>query len=240
MLIYDIIDSTQLEAIRIIDSNPAFCGGILAREMTAGVTTKKDIKWDSSVGNLYLTYVINNLDQKYNSSILFCVSLAILDFINNFANKLNIKLEPKIKWPNDIILNDKKISGCIATNYKDKIIIGIGMNLICHPHKTYNIPATDLLFEIKKYNIITENPNIKDTADEIISLLNKNIAIFQNFGFNYIKERWLKNCYHLNRNVKISQYEKEKLTFIDINEVGAAICIKENGEKIIISSGEIL
>ena len=38
-------------------------------------------------------------------------------------------LTPKIKWPNDILVNGKKIAGILTESIDNSVIVGIGMNL---------------------------------------------------------------------------------------------------------------
>ena len=67
----------------------------------------------------------------------------------------------KIKWPNDLLFNKKKICGIlqeIKFNQKHKfIIIGIGINLIKNPI-IKNYPTTNILketgFKVKRLNLI--------------------------------------------------------------------------------------
>ncbi|MBI9033741.1 MAG: biotin--[acetyl-CoA-carboxylase] ligase [Bacteroidales bacterium] len=89
-------------------------------------------KWDSEPGkNLTLSiYLTPNFIAPCDQfSISTCASLAVYDFIKNYTNQ-NIS----IKWPNDIYVNDQKISGIlirhgIEGNQIGHSIIGIGINM---------------------------------------------------------------------------------------------------------------
>ena len=85
-------------------------------------------KWFSPPdGNLYFSIILDH--EKYNN-------LLEINYITCFAlcESLNLFLNCKIKWPNDILANYKKIAGIlIDTKFSgskiDKIIIGVGINI---------------------------------------------------------------------------------------------------------------
>jgi BirA family biotin operon repressor/biotin-[acetyl-CoA-carboxylase] ligase len=71
-----------------------------------------------------------------------CVSLAVADFINHLITK-----PVKIKWPNDVFVNDQKVCGIliensVSGNYLQQSIIGIGLNV--NQQRFQNARATSL------------------------------------------------------------------------------------------------
>ncbi len=89
-------------------------------------------KWESETGkNLTFSILIRptNISPTDQYLISICTSLAVSDFISTF----NIK-DVKIKWPNDIYVDDKKICGIlirhsIEGNKIGHSVIGIGINI---------------------------------------------------------------------------------------------------------------
>ena len=89
--------------------------------------------WHSPKGNVYLSFTLEMLiDIKDHFIINAAVALTIaktIDFICNVSSK--------IKWPNDILVNGKKISGLITEIIKQKntnyIIVGVGINVDSSP-----------------------------------------------------------------------------------------------------------
>lgn len=61
-------------------------------------------------------------------------------------------LSPKIKWPNDLLIHDKKISGCLVEKVGGFIIVGIGLNVNMSQDELAAIPqpATSLFAETGK------------------------------------------------------------------------------------------
>jgi len=122
--LFEKLDSTQEFAKRNINVLPTF-SLIEALEQTYGKTRKKNKTWYSKKGEgLYITFILP--EPKINPLFLFSLifSLNFVDYINTY---LYVPL--KIKWPNDIYLNQRKVAGILLEYYKGKILLGIGINL---------------------------------------------------------------------------------------------------------------
>ena len=90
---------------------------------------------------------INVSDTCFN----FYTAILVRDFIANLT-----KTEVKIKWPNDLILKNKKICGMLFEKNKNYFVVGIGINILQENFK--NLPKagsvlsqTGLFFELKAF-----------------------------------------------------------------------------------------
>lgn len=90
---------------------------------------------------------INVSDTCFN----FYTAILVRDFIANLT-----KTEVKIKWPNDLILKNKKICGMLFEKSKNYFVVGIGINILQENFK--NLPKagsvlsqTGLSFELKAF-----------------------------------------------------------------------------------------
>ena len=90
---------------------------------------------------------INVSDTCFN----FYTAILVRDFIANLT-----KTEAKIKWPNDLILKNKKICGMLFEKDKNYFVVGIGINILQENFK--NLPKagsvlsqTGLSFELKAF-----------------------------------------------------------------------------------------
>ncbi len=83
--------------------------------------------WSSSNGGIYLSI---KLTPKIKEKINFLTIIAALSSLKAIKN--TYKIETKIKWPNDLVYNKKKLCGVLTkTHFSDKIdyvIVGIGIN----------------------------------------------------------------------------------------------------------------
>ena len=132
---YESIDSTNLEAHRYIEknsvSNPTW---LIAEQQTSG-RGRMGSSWVSTKGNLFATLIYPiEWDLKILPMLSCLVALAIHETISFYINSTN---KIKIKWPNDILVNNAKISGVLIENVlsgkKKYSIIGIGINVVSSP-----------------------------------------------------------------------------------------------------------
>lgn len=174
-----VTDSTNLYAknhCRTFPQNEITC--IVAEEQTAGIGRYKR-KWVSPKGaGLYVTFFFTLPLQS-----LHLISLAQIMALS-FANVL-IKegLRPEIKWPNDVRLSGKKVSGILCETqfhpeYVDIFIgIGINVNLDALSAASIDQPATSLMIETgEKWD---KQTLLKKLQEQFVQDLNK----FKKEGF---------------------------------------------------------
>src|SRR5215216_2034234 len=134
VLTYDSLVSTNTEALKQArqGADEGLC--IVARQQTAG-RGRRGRKWisDKDAG-LYFSIVLRpKIETKYLTLITLTAGIAVHDTLQE------LDLKPDIKWVNDILIDEKKISGILAettdTNEGLAVIVGIGINL-----KTSNLP----------------------------------------------------------------------------------------------------
>lgn len=187
---------------------------ITAGKQTAG-RGRCGRNWQSLKGNLFFSQLIPNYIPVTN--LVFIVSLSIAETLQEIIDEDII-----IKWPNDILVNRKKISGILIETYENSIIIGIGINLTSHPDLVDTIyPATDL--QSLGYVLLPD-----DFLQNYIRHFDKNIAICSS-GFSAIRQKWLEFAKYINSPIKVrcSDYIKEGI-FKGIDEQGFLLLEQEN------------
>ena len=152
----------------------------------------------------------------------------------------NLGVEASIKWPNDIIVHNKKICGILTelsaeierVNY---IVLGIGMNVknLSFPSEIENI-ATSLYKE--GYNL-----SRVDIVREILCELEKKYLEFvKNENKDKIIDMYKQYSVVLGKNIYIvKNNERELVECIDINLDGNLIVKKSNGTIEEVMSGEV-
>jgi len=196
--------------------------------ITAKIQTKgkgsKGREFISEKGGLYLTSLkfYNNYSVLDGFKIMISVSVAVCKTLNYLG------YDSKIKWPNDIYIQNKKVCGILIENsfQKNEIsssIVGIGINI---------------------NNIIPEN--LKLTAISLKDINNKKVSInkikkllINNLNKEYSIDEYKKLSLVINKNVNIiSGNEVYGALVKDISECGQLVIIKDN--KIInLNSGEV-
>ena len=128
ILRFDIIDSTNSEAARQakLGADEGLC--VIARKQTAG-RGRLGRTWVSiKDAGLYFSIVLRpKIEMRFLPLITLMTGVAVYDALAELG------LKPDIKWVNDILINEKKISGILAETVESQtglaVIVGIGINL---------------------------------------------------------------------------------------------------------------
>ena len=180
---YEEVASTNDTAIALIKDDYKKAGCVFAKKQTCGRGTKGR-KWVSEEGNFFGS-IFFQLKDNYPTFNEFSVinPIIISDVISHFCNKKNIKL----KYPNDIFLNKKKICGIlqevITSNKIKYLIIGVGLNIVSNPKIEKSYEATNLLFETKN------NPTIKEILNLIVSEYENFFVNIDSYDYKYFKNK---------------------------------------------------
>ncbi|KIC72588.1 Bifunctional protein BirA [Neochlamydia sp. EPS4] len=191
-------------------------------------------RWLSPAGqNIYATFTffVDNR-QTFVANIPQVLALAALKTLKE------LRLQPCLKWPNDILINKKKIAGIlcetITDNYQSVIVTGIGMNVNMPLGITSQIdqPATSLFIETEQ----------TFKTSHILDLLKNNfmplLHLFLEKGFQPLLEDFKQGIIHQPGDIiRINKYEG---TFEEIDEQGALVLRLPNGRIHKFYGGELL
>lgn len=189
--------------------------------------------WISPEGNLYssLAFSLDYMDFNNIGEVAFIVSLAVRDTILELAPELRDKLQ--LKWPNDVLVNGKKISGILLEKTDDYLVVGVGVNIVELPD------INNILY--KATSLRNENCNID--RDEFLSVYVKRFDYWleqrKNNSFSLIRENWLKSAKGLNTEIKVN-YPTSSISgkFIGLDENGGLL-LEINGETKTIYAGDV-
>ncbi|MBT9150119.1 MAG: Bifunctional ligase/repressor BirA [candidate division WS2 bacterium] len=237
IIYYEKINSTQRVAGELAAAG-ADEGTIVIAETQAAGRGRIGRSWASPPGGVYLSVILRP-DLKPTEAVKFTL-VAGISAVRAIAKLTD--LEPKLKWPNDIIVAGKKVGGILTEmnaemdriNY---IIIGIGINVNTRrahfPEEIAGI-ATSLRAECGK-----EVSRVK-LAQEILVQLESLYEDFGLSGFEPIRERWKAFSNTIGARVSISSGGKEvKGEAIDIDGDGALILRKANGALERVIAGDV-
>lgn len=111
-------------------------------------------KWFSSNkngGNLYISLVLKPQNIEHLNELTRYASFKVAKTLEEYG------LEPKFKYPNDVLIDGKKISGILAEsvfmgNDFKGVVVGMGINLNLNENEVKNIdiPATSVFLETGK------------------------------------------------------------------------------------------
>jgi len=132
ILRFDSLPSTNLEAARRANAGAAEGLCVVAAEQTAG-RGRLQRHWVSPKGaGLYFSILLRpQFDLSLWPLLTLLASVAVHDALREAC-----ALETDIKWPNDILANEKKLCGILAETVEIRlgqaVVIGIGINLTTH------------------------------------------------------------------------------------------------------------
>lgn len=128
--IYDSIDSTNAEALRLVDAGCAAPILVLAEQQTAG-RGRRGRKWISPFAqNVYYSLVLRIEDGlRQLEGLSLVVGLAVMQALRESGVQ-----EAALKWPNDVLVGQKKIAGILLELVGDPadichVVVGIGVNV---------------------------------------------------------------------------------------------------------------
>lgn len=133
-LYFEETSSTMDEAKRAIDNGQGEDLLVCADYQSRGRGRIADRKWESGRGqNLLFSRVVSPSKIKGTLPLSLQVGYGLFSFFNRYFESLpsvfhHLDFNCQIKWPNDIYLNGKKLSGVVCETYKSFYIIGIGIN----------------------------------------------------------------------------------------------------------------
>ncbi|MFM1535924.1 biotin--[acetyl-CoA-carboxylase] ligase [Helcococcus ovis] len=190
IIVFETIDSTndQLKRYLIENSNYKI---VIAKEQTKG-RGQKDNKFISPPGGLYISIAIK---PKYDIEKLKYLSIRTALEIKNILDKLYNK-NIKLKWLNDIILDEKKLGGILIENIFSKdnkleySVIGIGLNLL--NNIKLNEELNDNYISLSLTNYENESKKIINEIIPSIKSLENDFSI-SNITNNYNECLYLKN-----------------------------------------------
>ena len=199
MVSLDEVDSTNTYIKELVSSNDREIEGLV-------VVTKNQLKGRGQKGSFWksekgknLTFSIffkPNIKVEDQFVISKLVSLAVVDFLDNW--RLN---NLKVKWPNDILCNNRKIAGILIENSirGDKIhhtIVGVGLNvnqikfdLTNNPTSMFNELGGELL-------------DLEKLLNELLFFIEKRYLGLKTGKIDLIDKEYLEHLYWMNQSKK--------------------------------------
>ena len=171
------------------------------------------------------------------SQISFVAICALQIAVAKFFKQKKINVDIKNKWPNDLLLDQKKVAGIlleskISNKICDFVILGIGVNINSNPTQTL-FPSTN----IKNFSCEISASKMLEIFLEEFENLYEN---WLNFGFQNIRNLWHKNAYNLNSeiNINLGDSRVEGL-FQEIDEEGNIVIKNHKNEIKKITYGDV-
>jgi BirA family transcriptional regulator, biotin operon repressor / biotin---[acetyl-CoA-carboxylase] ligase len=181
------------------------------------------------------------------SGLSLLVGLAVVSGIAQACNLSEVGLQAaglRLKWPNDLLLNNSKFGGILIEGGQTKagdptwIIIGIGINLRNPEVISANLDGG---LKVGALNQLTKlAPDVEYLWLKLIASLELHLTEFDLHGFKPYQERWMQWDAYRDQSVCISGAGKDPIygTANGVNETGALLLQQEN-KTIAIHAGDV-
>lgn len=229
--VLDSIDSTNLEAKRLIANGLCDTAIIIANEQTNGRGRLGRSFYSPPSTGIYMSIVVQPKMTAFDALIItICTGVAVCQAINALTGK-----NPQIKWVNDIFLDGKKVCGILAEavgNGVDgqigSVVIGIGLNVT-----TVDFPddIKDIASGINAHNV----PKSRFVSE----IINRLLSMLDNLDRQAIMEQYRSLSLVMNKTITYVRNGVEKNgNVINIDDEGRLLVETDSGIDVL-CSGEI-
>lgn len=185
--------------------------------------------WFSPMGNLYMSVLLRpKCDVKQAGQMSFVAAVALSAAMDEVVDtKQHTKT---LKWPNDILIDGKKVSGILIEKVADGYALGMGVNIMNPPDQ--GVGLSQVSWEIQVA--------IHPFRDMVLDKLSHYYDLWQAEGFTQIRELWLSQAHGLGQPITARLAKGEqKGTFEGLTDDGALKLKLENGDFVDINAGEV-
>lgn len=190
-------------------------------------------EWVSPMGNLYMSVLLRpECPADKAGQLSFVVAVALSRAIDKIMQP---EFEKRLKWPNDVLINDKKIAGILLESdlnngMVDAVAVGIGVNILMAPVEAIS------LREIAGDKQVAIHP----FRDMILAELSICYNAWKTEGFDAIRQEWLKQAYKLGEKTSVNIAGKTVEGILsDLDTSGQLILKTEDDDNLAINSGDL-
>ena len=192
LFVYDEVDSTNDVLIGLIGEGTATDGTVVVSDSQTAGKGRLGRRWVSPAGsNLYLSALFcPEISSQESSVFTFLASCALVDVFSGYG------VDATIKWPNDILVGGRKISGVLtelgtSDGAVDYLVIGIGVNLNL-PEEFIRREMEDISEKTTSLSILLgEDVSRERFCAELVSALDRLYREFRRRGTQAIVDMWI-------------------------------------------------
>ena len=235
---YQEVASTNITAKKFVEDNAPEGTVVIAEHQTAG-RSRKHADWVSPEGGIYMTMILRpDVTLLEASKLTIVTGVAIAKTLHD-----EFDIHVGIKWPNDLLIGNKKICGILteAVTQKDKleaVLVGIGIDV--------NVNEEDIPSRIK--NIATSVKTETNMEFSRAAIIREFFRIFEELyeefkdgNFKEIVSEWRRLSSTTGNRVKVYKGGKALIAdAVGITNKGALIVETDDGKLEKITSGECI
>ncbi|MGQ0676083.1 MAG: biotin--[acetyl-CoA-carboxylase] ligase, partial [Rhodospirillales bacterium] len=193
--------------------------------------------WASPPGTLYCSLVLRpDCPPARAPELSFLAALAVGGALGGLVPPLT---DLRYKWPNDVLLNDRKVAGILlestvkADGALDFLVLGVGVNVASSPRDAA-FPASSMR---------EEGGEAVEPAEVLESFARHFMAWTDRWldeGFAPVREAWLKRAWRLGETLEVNLGDEAVSgRFADLGPDGALELVLAGGERRRVSAGDV-
>ncbi len=233
---HDTLSSTNDEACRLADEGAAAGTVVWAHRQQAG-RGRRGRRWQSPEGNLFFSVILRPAAPPALAAQLSLVTAVAM--AETLSGLLPDDARVEQKWPNDVLIDGKKIAGILlessgaAADRVDWVVLGCGVNIAVAPGDT-TLPATSLA---------EAGAGLLDRKAVLMALLDslrRWCAEWETAGIAPVRTAWLARARGLGEEITVRLPHHEfKGQFLDMDDSGALILRLADGSEKAVTAGDV-
>lgn len=220
--------STMDEAAAWVREGAPHLAVVMAGEMTAGRGRMGRV-WQMFKGHSFAATFI--LTRHTGPHLPLVVAVALLHALKQLAPAAKLTL----KWPNDVLLNGKKLAGILVEKAGTNYLAGIGLNLTRSPAMMDSFPGIPLADAAPA-------PSREEMLVVLSACLKETLALYGESGWSALADEYVQNCCTIGQTVT---WHKDAKTVVTgqaqgLTPEGALVMVYDAGEVHHIHSGDVI
>ncbi|WP_140047384.1 biotin--[acetyl-CoA-carboxylase] ligase [Sphingomonas japonica] len=206
-------------------------GTWLRADVQSGGRGRLGRAWASPPGNLYASTIVRVLAGDPPAATLALVAAVALE--EAVSAYLRANDDVKLKWPNDLIVGGKKLSGILLERADDAVVIGFGVNLAAHPALP-DRPTTSLA----SHGIELSPEALLETLAEALA---RWLSRWRSEGLGPIRARWVARAHPTGSALSVRQPDGTTLEglFDGLDQSGALMLRLADGSRHVMHAGDV-
>ncbi len=222
----DEIDSTNSFLLNKSNKNNNDGTVLLAEKQNKGRGRKERIWYSAKAQNLTFSILLTN--KKY-----FNDNFGLINFASSLAVALSIEnlyqLRTELKWPNDVLVNGKKIAGILLESSSqgskiDKLVIGMGINVNQTLFQgSFTVPPTSVKTELN------ENVDRERLLAEILNIFEEILPKILKSPGDLMRD-WKSRCRLIGEKISVVEGDNVKYGIFDDLDENGFLLLKNKGK----------
>jgi BirA family biotin operon repressor/biotin-[acetyl-CoA-carboxylase] ligase len=219
-----VVDSTNDDALALLRAGAAH-GTVVAAESQRAGRGRRGRTWWSPPGNLYASFIVRPPAGRDRAQLAFVAGVAA-------AEALGAAVPVRLKWPNDLLLDGRKLGGILIECEDVGAVIGIGINIVAAPTAAAHAAAS---LAGEGYPAVPP----RDLLATVCGALEAWYGRWRIQGFAPVREAWLERAAGMGQTMAVRLLD-ERLAgvFVGLDPGGALMLETESGRRLV-TAGDV-